>query len=95
VAVPDDPMDVAARFWAQLLGFEISYDGPEPGSPLWGMQLVRRLATSPALCDEEAGALVKEYLGARWSYCFPELDEIWGEEGRPPRGEGRTHWHLD
>jgi hypothetical protein len=91
MAGPDDPQDAAAQFWAQILGYEISYDGPSPGSPLWGMQLVQSLATSPAMPAEEVSRVVKAYLGARWTYCYPELEEIWGERPHPVR----THDHPE
>lgn len=89
--VPDDSQDVAAQFWAQILGFEISFDGPEPGSPLWGMQLVHRLALAPPVPEEVAGRLMRGYIGARWTYCFPEIDELWGDPPHP----SRTHSHAE
>lgn len=89
--VPEDPQDVAAHFWAQLLGVEISDDPVPAGSPVWGMQLVRRLAKAPALGDEEASRVVKSYLNARWTYCYPEIDELHGTPPYPPR----THDHRE
>ena len=86
-----DPIDEAARFWAQILGFEISYDGPPPGSVAWGMDLVTRLAEEAGRSEKEVDVVAKEYLRARWRYCYPELEELWGEPPYPPR----THQHRD
>jgi hypothetical protein len=40
---------------------------------------------------EEVSRVVKAYLGARWTYCYPELEEIWGERPNPVR----THDHPE
>lgn len=91
MAIPEDPQDVATRFWAQLLGFEISYDGPTPGSPLWGQLLVTKLASESGRSPSEVDLIVQEYIGQRRRYCYPELFELWGEAPFPPR----THEHSD
>jgi hypothetical protein len=72
--VSDDTQDIAARFWAQLLGFEISSEPPTPGSPLWGMQLVHKLALAPAMPPDEASRVVKSYLKARTDWDHPDQE---------------------
>lgn len=70
--VPDDPQQLAAHFYAQLLGFEISDDEPPLGSPLWCMLLVYRLAMAPALDEDEASRIVGNFLAALDSYRASE-----------------------
>jgi hypothetical protein len=70
----EDPQDLAARFWAQVLGFELVEGPMPPGSPVWGMQLVRRLALAPPVTEEEAGRLAQDYLGARWRYQYGDQE---------------------
>jgi hypothetical protein len=72
----DDTQDIAARFWAQLLGFEISSEPPPVGSPVWGMQLVRKLALAPPMPPDEASRVVRSDLGARWDYDRPREDPL-------------------
>lgn len=72
--VPDDPREVAAQFGAQLLGVEITDDPPPPGSPLWCLLLLKRLAEGPPLDGEEVQRVLTNYLIAVESYEPSEDD---------------------
>ncbi|MFD0545060.1 hypothetical protein [Streptomyces mexicanus] len=55
----DDPQDVGAAFWAQVLGFTISEEPPPPDSPLGRVQAFTARYGQDALRPEHIRAAIE------------------------------------
>ncbi|MER5598921.1 hypothetical protein [Streptomyces sp. NPDC002265] len=55
----NDPQDVAAAFWAQMLGFTISEEPPPPDTPLGRVRAFVAEHGQDALRDEHIRAAIE------------------------------------